>query len=916
MPIFVFVSLFITLLSLNANSTSASNCAPGDIFNSATGQSCVVNTSAECAPGDVFSSVTGLPCSSGTTINLPVGCTSTSGFSSITGESCGGPVTPPTPISTVQLTYTQSSPTQIGNPILYNFSLSSVNTFDKVVVSSDCKNNEVKIYSISFGLLSCKSFTVRLMPTTGISHSLYLSSKDSNVHYVNIKASIYYKGTFIGTASTSVPVYPLTKNISTQPSVTSLGTDNALPGEKVAVYISNFPINKLYKYNVSLTGPTSSTSVIGSLSADGSYIGFTVPNINPGLYKISVFTSSGVNSYNSLPFTIGTPSTINHSPVIQSSTNRSSANVGESVNFNFSATDADNDNLSWGVDWGDGPSASSVCPVNPPIGTGQGWNYSTSHVWNTAGNYTVTVSVIDCRNGIASSSFTMNVGNVTTTQPSITVLSPNGGESWQKGTTQTIKWQDNGTSNCKVGTVCASPTYDIKLITYYQSCTGKICPMSVQSSIVYPYREPYTIAKSVSNSSYDWYVGKIVNNNGTGGTAPDGSYTIQVCQTGSTTCDSSDSYFKIVSSTVNNSSPKIVGFPAIPTNIQPGQTVNISLSATDANNDDLSWSVDWGDGPSATSSCPVNPSIGTGQGWNYSTSHVWNTAGNYTVTVYVTDCKGGSDSNSFTVNVGNTKNSPSIIVLSPNGGEVWPVGFSQTIKWSTQGLPTGSKIMIQLRGWSYPLSTIDLATVSASDKLYSWTVPSSLSAGDYRIEIYHIGSSGTPSDGLAKGISQDSFTITSSTTTTQPPVVINLPAGCTSTSGFSQTTGESCDGSATQPSPSTYPNLAGTWYFGSKVASIVQSGSTLTFTNENGSVSPGYFSSTNSVVANYWGNLTGAISSDIQTISWANNTTWTRTPPTTATNLSASVISAFPSLTAGCTSTKGYSATTGNSCAQ
>ena len=133
------------------------------------------------------------------------------------------------------------------------------------------------------------------------------------------------------------------------------------------------------------------------------------------------------------------------------------------------------------------------------------------------------------------------------TQPSITVLSPNGGETWTKGTTQTIKWQDNTVyPPCVVGSPCASQSpkyYDIKLVTYYPPCAGEVCPK-------YSYIAPYTIATGVSGSSSNWYVGKIVNYDGTGGTAPDGSYTVQICQTGTNTCDSSDSYFKIVAPTV------------------------------------------------------------------------------------------------------------------------------------------------------------------------------------------------------------------------------------------------------------------------------------------------------------------------------------------------------------------------------
>ena len=131
----------------------------------------------------------------------------------------------------------------------------------------------------------------------------------------------------------------------------------------------------------------------------------------------------------------------------------------------------------------------------------------------------------------------VNVGGVTS--GSVTLLLPNGGETWTKGTTQTIRWQDSGTTNCQVGSVCAYPTYNITLDQYGPPCTWNICPRYLQRS--------YTIAKSISGYSYNWSVGKVLDVYGNGDTALDGSYTIQICQTGKNICDSSDSYFKIVS---------------------------------------------------------------------------------------------------------------------------------------------------------------------------------------------------------------------------------------------------------------------------------------------------------------------------------------------------------------------------------
>jgi len=246
----------------------------------------------------------------------------------------------------------------------------------------------------------------------------------------------------------------------------------------------------------------------------------------------------------------------------------------------------------------------------------------------------------------------VTVGSVSSA-PSITVLSPNGGETWTKGTTQTIKWQDNTPipppPPCQVGVPCYAPlpvprAYDIKLVTYYPSCTGTICPS-------YPYRVPYTIASSVYGSQYSWSVSKILDTYGTGGVAPDGSYTVQVCQIGSSTCDSSDSYFKIISGgTSTNNPPVINGIPAIPVNVRVGQSVSSSWGATDADGDNLSWGVSWGDGIGVAGACQSsNPQ--NKQGWTFNESHAWSSPGTYTVTATANDCRGGSNERSFVISV-------------------------------------------------------------------------------------------------------------------------------------------------------------------------------------------------------------------------------------------------------------------------
>jgi len=132
---------------------------------------------------------------------------------------------------------------------------------------------------------------------------------------------------------------------------------------------------------------------------------------------------------------------------------------------------------------------------------------------------------------------------------------------------------------------------------------------------------------------------------------PVGSYGVSVMNNANN-YNSNTLIFSVTSGNSTNHAPTIVGFPAVQTNIQAGQTVNFSLTAKDADNDDLSWSSDWGEGDYGGGSCSTTRRR-AGTGWNYNPSHTWNQAGTYNVRFTVSDCVGGSDTYSVLVSVGN-----------------------------------------------------------------------------------------------------------------------------------------------------------------------------------------------------------------------------------------------------------------------
>lgn len=128
-------------------------------------------------------------------------------------------------------------------------------------------------------------------------------------------------------------------------------------------------------------------------------------------------------------------------------------------------------------------------------------------------------------------------------KPSIRVTSPNGGENWQLGSTQIIRWK----SYVPCGSLpnsgaCAEPTAYISVYEYAPPCVpGTACIAGM--------KVPYTIAKVRANiGSYNWAVGKNVD----GLTMRPGNYLVQICL--NNICDQSDSYFKITDA---NSIPSV-----------------------------------------------------------------------------------------------------------------------------------------------------------------------------------------------------------------------------------------------------------------------------------------------------------------------------------------------------------------------
>jgi len=229
---------------------------------------------------------------------------------------------------------------------------------------------------------------------------------------------------------------------------------------------------------------------------------------------------------------------------------------------------------------------------------------------------------------------------------SLTVVSPNGGEAFLKGSKQTISWKDGGDAIlCPAGSDCTKPilrAYDIKLGSYDSNCTGNICQMSL-------IRQPYIIAKNVSGNFYNWETGRILDSNQY---VSDGAYVIQVCFAGSDSCDSSDSYFKITSAS-SIGSPIISGVSG-PTTLAVGQQGTWTVKASDPSSGSLFYSVVWGDEAekycAPGESCTTSEQVQAQQTATF--THTYSNAGYYSPKFTVTNINGGSAATTISVNVG------------------------------------------------------------------------------------------------------------------------------------------------------------------------------------------------------------------------------------------------------------------------
>lgn len=210
-----------------------------------------------------------------------------------------------------------------------------------------------------------------------------------------------------------------------------------------------------------------------------------------------------------------------------------------------------------------------------------------------------------------------------------------------------------------------------------------------------------------------------------------GTYKFELTATDSRGNRGSATFVAVITETQANRPPVIHGVSG-PVVLEVSETGTWTVKASDPENQPLSYSVIWGDETVASALQSAPREIGIVQDATF--THAYARPGAYTPTFTVTDSTGLSAKTSISVKV--VEEGMAVIrVLFPNGGEVWQVGQTYSIKWNSSGIPNNASIKIGYYSSNLQEGLAQIAVVPNTG-YYSWTIPNTQqSRNDYRIGI-------------------------------------------------------------------------------------------------------------------------------------------------------------------------------------
>jgi hypothetical protein len=263
----------------------------------------------------------------------------------------------------------------------------------------------------------------------------------------------------------------------------------------------------------------------------------------------------------------------------------------------------------------------------------------------------------------------------------IIVTTPNGGESWQQGTTQTISWTDNISENVKI-----------------ELFKGGLFNSEITAS-------------TTSDGSFSWAI--------SASTIPGLDYSVKITSVDNTTIfDFSNANFEIFEGNVTVINPN------------GGESWQAGISQIITWTDNINSNVAIELYKGGTFHSIISASTGSDGSENWDIPFTLESGTDYNVKITSVDDPSITDMSdaNFTI-IGNQ-----ITVIVPNGGEQWLDTDDQQIIW-TDNL-TGN---VEIQLFKNDVFHSSITTSTPSDDSYTWNIPGNTPSGnDYKIKILSV----------------------------------------------------------------------------------------------------------------------------------------------------------------------------------
>jgi len=372
------------------------------------------------------------------------------------------------------------------------------------------------------------------------------------------------------------------------------------------------------------------------------------------------------------------------------------SNVSINTNLSWSCSDPDDDQLTYDIYFG----TNSTPPL---LNTGQSSSNYDPGTMNEGITYFWKIIAKDDHDN----STTSEIWDFSTVDPPpdfITVSSPNGGETWEMGTSHNITWGDNISSNVKIELY--------KSGSYYETITSS----------------------TSSDGSYSWSIPTNL--------IESSSYKVKITSTSNSSVnDYSNNYFSIEDQPpadyITVSSPN------------GGETWEMGTSHNITWNDNISINVKIELYKSGSYYRTISSSTSSDGTYSWGIPTDLTESSSYKVKITSTS---NSSVNDYSNNYFSIEDQPPadyVTISSPNGGETWEMGTTHNITWS-DNISSNVKIELYKSGSYY--RTITSST--SSDGTYSWNIPTNLTeSSNYKVKII------STTNNSVSDYSDNSFTI-------------------------------------------------------------------------------------------------------------------------------------------------------------